>query len=154
MNSKIIDLFSTKSVKEKIIEGTLSEGEIFFFFYFVFMFNVFGVTEEFLSLIESQVTLLDRVNIWGYFIVTGLGILILFVVNGGSKGKDFISKFFAFTFTVGYKYEIALGILDAVAFFISPAVTSIYQITVYLVLNLLMIMNIAFRIYQTRKAAC
>lgn len=145
----IIDFFSTKSVKENIIQGTLSEGRLFCYFYFIMMYDAVGLTQQCLAVIGKQATLIDMVNIWGYLSITGIGLLILFFVNGGTKGHHFLKKFFSFSFTVGFKYGIAFIIFGTLSKYINASAAQSYEITTYFVLNILMVINIAFRIYQT-----
>ncbi|STX52104.1 Uncharacterised protein [Legionella busanensis] len=147
---KIRNFFSTESIKEKILSGSLSESQLFVYFYLIVMYDALGLTQRCLSMIGRQATPVDLVNIWGYFIITGVGLLILFIANGASKGRNFVSKFFAFSFTVGYKYGIVLTLLDTLSIVGSSAANQILKITIYLIINLLMVANIAFRIYQTR----
>lgn len=150
MTLKFISFFSTNSVKEKITTGTLTEGQLFIYFYLIFMYDALGLTQQCISMIGKQASLIDLVNIWGYFIITGVGLLILFFANGGINGNSFVRKFFAFSFTVGYKYGIAFIILGSLSKFISASFVQMYEIIVYFIINLLMVINIAYRIYQTR----
>ncbi|WP_419420629.1 hypothetical protein ACNVED_04845 [Legionella sp. D16C41] len=147
---RIRNFFSTAAIKEKILTGTLSESQLFIYFYLIFMYDALGLTQQCLAMIGRQATLLDLVNIWGYLLITGVGLLILFIANGAAKGRNFVSKFFAFSFTVGYKYGLALILLDTLSIVGSSTANQIFKITIYLVINLLMVANIAFRIYQTR----
>ncbi len=144
MYSKIINFFSTKSVKEKIANGTLSEAQIFIYFYLILMFDTISFVQQWLAIAGKQPTLLDWVNIWGLLIINAIGYIVLFLANGGAKGHHFLKKFFSFSFTVGYKY--------AIIFFICTALltSQTLVIAVVIILNTLMVANIGLRIYQTR----
>lgn len=107
MMKTIIDFFSTKSVKENIIKGTLSNSRLFIYFYLIIMFDAVWFTQQSLAVIGKQATLSNMVNIWGYLIITSIGMLILFFTNGGTKDNNFLTKFFAFSFTVG----LSMGLL-------------------------------------------
>lgn len=141
---QVADFFSTQSVKEKIAGGTLSEIQIFIYLYLILMFDTLSYVQQCLAIIGKQPTLLDWVNIWGLLIINAIGYIVLFFANGGSKGHDFLKKFFSLSFTVGYKY--------AILFFIGTAflTSQIQSIAAVVILNTLMVANIAFRIYQTR----
>jgi len=134
----IVKFFSTKSVKEKLLKGTLSEGQLFIYFYLIMMYDAVGLTQQCLTIIGKQPSVIDLVNIWGYLIITGIGLLMLFLANGGVKGKNFLSKFFSFSFTVGLKYAIAFIILDALSKLIPPALIQPYEVTIYFLVNILM----------------
>lgn len=147
---KITHFFSTSFVKKQLIKGTLPEGQLFLYFYLILMYDALGLTQQCLAMIGKQVTLVDKVYIVGYLITTAIGLLILFIANGAFKGKNFVSKFFAFSFTIGFKYGIALIIFSYFSFFLYPSLRQAYEVAVYILMNLLMVTNIAFRIYQTR----
>lgn len=149
--SKIINFFSTKSVKDKIINGTLSEQRLFIYFYLIFIIDAIGFTQQCLSVAGKKLTSVDLVNIWGYLIITVLGLIILYFANGGSKGQNFLSKYFPFSFTVGYKYGIAFIILGVLPNYLPLLSFPVYEIFVFICTNLLMVANIALRIYSVRS---
>jgi hypothetical protein len=143
--SKLINFFSTKSVKEKIANGTLSETQLFIYFYLILMFDTMSFVQQYLAIAGKQPTLLDLVNIWGLLIINAIGFIVLFLANGGSQGHNFLKKYFSLSFTVGYKY--------AIIFFICTALltSQTLGIAAVVILNTLMVANIGFRIYQTRS---
>lgn len=138
MFSKIISFFSTKSVKEKIANETLSETQLFIYFYLILMFDTISFVQQWLAIAGKQPTLLGWVNIWGLLTINAIGFVVLFLANGGSKGCHFLKKYFSFSFTVGFKY--------CILFFICTALlTSQTQgIIAFVILNTLMISNIGF----------
>ena len=144
MSNKIIRFFSTKSVKDKIANGTLSEKQSFIYFYLILMFDTISSVQQCIAIAGKQPTLLDWVNIWGLLVINAVGLIILFLANGGSNGRDFLKKYFSLSFTVGYKYAIIFYICTAL-------LTSQAQgIAAIIILNVLMVTNIGFRIYQMR----
>ena len=144
MYSKIINFFSTKSVKEKIANGTLSEMQLFIYFYLILMFDTIGFVQQWLAIAGKPPTLLDWVNIWGLLIINAIGFIILFLANGGSKGHNFLKKYFSLSFTVGYKYAIIFLICTALL------TSQTLGIAAVVILNTLMVANIGYRIYQAR----
>lgn len=144
MLNKITNFFSTKSVQGKIANGALSETQLFIYFYLILMFDTISFVQQCVAIAGKQPTLLDWVNIWGLLVINAIGFIVLFLANGGSKGHDFLKKYFSLSFTVGYKY--------AILFFICTALlTSQAQgIAAVVILNTLMVVNIGFRIYQAR----
>lgn len=145
MYLKVLNFFSTKSVNDKITSGTLSEMQLFLYFYLILMFDTIAFVQQWISIIGKQPNLLDWVNIWGLLIINALGFIVLFVANGGSKGKDFLKKYFSLSFTVGYKYFIFFFICSSIL--TSP----IYGIIAFVILNSMMVGNIGVRIYQIRN---
>lgn len=150
MISKILNFFSTKSVQDKILKGTLSEGQLFIYFYLILMIDTIDFVQQCLSVANKNVMPVDLVHIWGLLIINGIGYIILFVANGGTKGKNFLSKFFSISFTVGFKYGIAFIILSSLPNFLSALVIPRYDIGIFIIVNILMVANMAFRIYEIR----
>lgn len=144
MFSHIRQFFSTQAVNEKIANGTLSEIQLFIYFYLILMFDTISFVQSWLSIAGKEPTLLDLVNVWGLLIINALGYIFLFLINGGSKGQHFLKKFFSFSFTVGYKYAILFILCTT---FLT---SQIQGIIAFIILNLAMVGNIALRIYQSR----
>lgn len=144
MISRIFSFFSTKSVKEKIASSTLSESQLFIYFYLILMFDTISFVQQWLGIAGKQPTLLDWVNIWGLLIINAIGFIVLFLANGGSQGHHFLKKYFSLSFTVGLKYFIV--------FFICTTLlnSQMLGIIVFVTLNTLMVANIAFRMYELR----
>ncbi len=137
-------------MKEKIITSTLYEGQLFLYFYLITIYDGIGFIQLCFSVIGKTLTFLDYMNIWQYLLVAVIGLIVLFTVNGGSKGHNFLQKYFSFSFTVGVKYAILYIILESLPNYISLLSSAYYEIPVNIFVNLLMVANIAFRIYETR----
>ena len=150
MKSKIVSFFSTDSVKNKIVTGTLSEGQLFIYFYLILMFDTITFVQQWLSIARKTPTIVDLVNIWGLLIINAIGFIVVFLANGGTKGKNFLSKYFSLSFTVGFKYCLGMIILQAIPAFIFH-LTPAYEIGIFIIFNSLMVANISFQVYQTRK---
>jgi len=41
-----------------------------------------------------------------------IGLVLLFLANGGSRGNNFLTKYFTFSFTVGIKYGSFPSLVD------------------------------------------
>ena len=96
--------------------------------------------------------MIDYLNIWELPIVAAIGLIFLYLVNGGNKGKDFLKKYFSFSFTVGFKYYILFMILESLPNYFSTLATNYYEIPINIIVNIIMIANIGLRIHQTKKA--
>ncbi len=151
MKSEIINFFSTKAVSEKIIKNKLSEGQLFLYFYLVMVFDALNFSLSGISFSGEKLTTSSLVFIWGYFLVTVLGLIVLFIANGGRKGRNFIAKFFTFSVTIGIKYEIAMEIISRLPEYISFLKLPHYCLILWWIVNLLMIGNMTYRIYKIRS---
>lgn len=150
MLSHIKNLFSTGIVKQKIINGRLSEGQLFFYFYIILTFDAYNYVQGWFSIAGKSPRIDDVVQAWGTFFYSAIGLIILFIINGGTKGKDFIAKYFSFSFTVGIKYFIAYIVFGFLPVFIHVANIPAYNIFVFFLLNTVMVMNFAYQIYLTK----
>lgn len=150
MNRRLVDFFSTQSVKEKIIKNTLPEGQLFLYFYLILTFDAFNFLQEGLMLSKRLANTSDLIQMWGVFLLSAVGLIVMFIVNGGLKGKAFLAKFFAFSFTVGIKYAIIFAILSSLPSIITIYDAAIYNICLFAFLNISMLTHITYRIYQTR----
>lgn len=143
MISKIIEFFSTEKIKTKIQTNKLTEGQLFLYFYAILVYDAIGFTQGWLSIAGKPVTYSTVAIIWGNLLITVVGLIVLFISNGGYRGKQFLTKYFSFSFTVGIKYAVIFLILGLL-----PIDSQLYNLSVFFVLNIMMIANIAYRIYQ------
>jgi len=150
MYSKIVNFFSTQAGKEKIQTGQLSQTQLFSYFYLIMLFDYFGLTQQTLDMIGKTPSFIDYLNIWQNPILGVIGLILLFLVNGGSKGRDFLSKFFTFSFTVGIKYYVIYIILGYLPSYFPALASDYYEITLTILMNIMMVVNIGLRIYQTK----
>lgn len=150
MRSKILDFFSTQAGKDKIQTGRLSQTELFIYFYLVMLFDYFGLTQETLDMIGKTPKFIDYLNIWQFRMVGVIGLILLYFANGGSKGNNFLSKFFTFSFTVGIKYYCLYIVLGYLPTYFPALASNYYEIPVNILIDILMVANIGLRIYQTK----
>jgi hypothetical protein len=150
MRSKLISFFSTKSVTEQIIQNSLSENQVFLYFYLIMVFDAFNFSLNGISFADTKLTISSLIFLWGYFLFTAIGIILLYFVNGGLKGHHFINKFFSFSVTVGIKYEIAAEIIGRLPELFPFLKIPHYGLITWWWLDLVMLGNIAYRIYKTR----
>jgi hypothetical protein len=146
----IINFFSTRLVHDKILKNSLSEGQLFIYFYMVLIYDAIGFTQQWLAIAGKEPQFTDWVNIWGNLLVTAIGLVIVFYANGGSKGHQFLTKYFSFSVTVGIKYAIAFIILGMLPMLFPFLNMPIFDVGIFVTLNTLMVANIAYRIYSTR----
>lgn len=150
MYSKIISFFSTQAGKEKIQAKRLPQTELFIYFYLITLFDYFGLTQQTLDMIGKTPQFIDYLNIWQFRIVGVVGLILLYLANGGSKGNDFFSKYFTFSFTVGIKYYFLYAVLGYLPKYFPLLMSNYYEIPVNILIDLVMVTNIGLRIYQTK----
>jgi len=150
MHTKLFSFFSTKAGKEKIQTGRLSQTELFIYFYLIMLFDYFGLTQQTLDMMAKVPTSIDYLNIWLFRIIGVTGFILFYLANGGSKGKDFLSKFFTFSFTVGIKYYFLNMFLEYLPNYFPSLASDYYLASLNLLINILMATNIGVRIYQTK----
>ncbi len=150
MHSKILSFFSTCAGKEKIQTGRLSQTELFIYFYLIMLFDYFGLTQQTLDMMTRLPTSIDYLNIWLFRILGVIGLILFYLANGGSKGNDFLSKFFTFSFTVGIKYYLLDIVLEYLPNYFPVLASNYYLIPLNISMNIIMATNIGLRIYQTK----
>ena len=150
MFSKLLNFFSTQAGKEKIQAGKLSQTELFIYFYLILLFDYLGSTQQALNMIGKTPRILDYLNIWTNPVLGIIGLILLFLANGGSKGHDFLSKYFTFSFTVGIKYYILYIFLEYLPTDFPALTSNYYEIPITVLINVIMLANIGLRIYQTK----
>ncbi|KTC88067.1 hypothetical protein Ldro_1686 [Legionella drozanskii LLAP-1] len=149
-HSKVLNFFSTQAGKEKIQTGRLSQIELFIYFYLIILFDYFEFTQQTLGMIEKTPRPIDYLNIWEMPIFGVIGLLLLFFANGGSKGNNFLNKYFTFSFTVGIKYYFLYSALEYLPNYFPTLASNYYEISISILINIVMVSNIGLRIYQTK----
>ncbi len=147
MFSYFFNFFNTQAVKKKIQCDKLSQTQLFIYFYIITLFDFIGSTQQSLSLIGRSPTITDYLNIWENPAIAAIGLILLYLVNGGNKGRDFLKKYFCFSFTAGIKYYFAFIILESLPNYFSILASNNYEIPVNVIVNIIMVANIGLRIY-------
>ena len=150
MRSSFFEFFSTRAVKQKIQTDKLSQLQLFVYFYLITLFDFLGSTQQSLSVIGRSPTTTDYLNIWENPAIAVIGLVLLYIANGGNKGRDFLTKYFCLSFTVGIKYYLVFIILELLPNYFSLFDTNYYEIPVNIIVNTIMVANIGLRIYQTK----
>lgn len=100
-------MWSTGFVRDRLRTGRLSEAASFGYFFVIMAFDwlqfTFIVTTPRPSI--SPWSLADS---WATFAVTVLGLLYLYLKNGGGAGQHFLRRYFPLSVTVGWKFVGAM----------------------------------------------
>lgn len=96
-------LWSTRHVRNKLESGGLSEGGLFGYFLAVMAFDWLQFT--FIATTPAAaISDWSRASSWASFAITVIGLPYLFARNGGSKGRQFLQRYFPLSVTVGWKF--------------------------------------------------
>lgn len=89
-------------LKEKLKKGSLAEGEIFWYiFLFIVASGIFFFPVEKMSYFE----VVNDVVLW---VLSLLGMVYLFYCNGGTKGKNFLERYFALGLPITIRWVVFL----------------------------------------------
>jgi hypothetical protein len=148
--------WSTRYVKRKLIERSLSEQVTFAYFLAIMafdwlQFSVIAATPN------PRIETWSAANTWITFAMTILGLVYLFGRNRGRRGVQFMSRFFALSVTVGWKY---LAILYPLSWLVEacfggygPAVVGWLSTTCVAIVNACMFWRIGRHLHAIAHAS-
>lgn len=102
-------LWSTRFVREQLGANRLSDGAIFGYFLTIMTFDWLQFT-LIATTPSAHISQWSYVSSWTTFAITVLGLVYLFYKNHGSHGKEFLSRYFPLSVTVGWKFVVAMFI--------------------------------------------
>jgi len=94
-------------VREHLRVGGLSESATFRYFLAIMVFDWLQLT----AIATTPAPIISPWSItgsWITFAITVAGLIYLYVRNGGSKGKQFLHRYFPLSVTVGWKFVAAM----------------------------------------------
>jgi hypothetical protein len=100
------DLWDTKHVKSELAARAISEGKVFLYFFAIMGFDWLQFTAIRLSAVSGVIADWARMDAWSTFCLTVIGLVFLFVCNGGTLGRDFLYRYFPLSFVVGWKFMV------------------------------------------------
>lgn len=130
----------TSFILQKLKNNEIPQNISFLHFFIIMSFDWLQFT--LISLNENEITKLSTFNSISTFIITIIGLLYLYTVNGGANGKNFLEKFFALSVSVGWKFVIASFLISYFISFIFTNNIYLIQILSMIFLNLLMFFQI------------
>ncbi|MDH5740864.1 MAG: hypothetical protein OEY77_11125 [Nitrospira sp.] len=100
-------LWSTGFVRDRLRTGRLSEAASFGYFLVIMTFDwlqftVIAITPT------PRISPWSSAGSWATFAVTVLGLLYLYLKNGGGAGQHFLRRYFPLAVTVGWKFVGAM----------------------------------------------
>ena len=100
-------IWSTPFVREQLRVGGLSEAATFRYFLAIMIFDWLQLT----TIATTPTPIISPWSItdsWMTFAITVVGLMYLYVRNDGSKGKQFLHRYFPLSVTVGWKFVVAM----------------------------------------------
>jgi len=102
------DFWDTKRLKSELATHAMSEGKVFLYFLAILGFDWLQFTVIRLSSYGRPITDWERADALIALAITIAGVLFLFARNGGSRGRDFLYRYFPLSVVVGWKF-VAVG---------------------------------------------
>ncbi len=130
----------TSFILQKLRNNEIPQSISFLHFFIIMSFDWLQFT--LIALNEDEITKLSTFNSISTFIITIIGLLYLYTVNGGANGKNFLEKFFALSVSVGWKFVIASFLISYFISFIFINNIYLIQVLSMIFLNLLMFFQI------------
>ena len=100
-------LWNTPFVREHLRAGSLSEAAAFRYFLAIMVFDWL----QFTAIVTTPTPIISLwyfTASWITFVITVAGLMYLYVCNDGSKGKQFLRRYFPLSVTVGWKFVAAM----------------------------------------------
>jgi hypothetical protein len=102
------DLWDTRHVKSELAARVMSEGKVFLYFLAITTFDWLQLTAFRIRPNPEALSPLSQFEAWFGFGITVVGVVFLFLCNGGSHGKDFLYRYFPLSVVVGWKFVVAI----------------------------------------------
>lgn len=151
------DLWDTKQVKSELAAHAISEGKVFLYFFAIMGFDWLQFTAIRLSSVSGVIADWERVDALATFCLTAIGLVFLFVCNGGTQGKDFLSRYFPLSFIVGWKFlvcaSMALWVIGLVLHGQPAAVVGWTSTATLAIINMAMFLRIGVHLREVARAS-
>ena len=95
------------SLKEEIKKGELKEKDRFLYALIYIILSAIGMEAMGLMPINNG-TVWDAINSISNIVVVTIGTIFAFKANGGSKGIDFLGRYFSISFVVAIRFIVIL----------------------------------------------
>lgn len=151
------DLWDTTHLKSELAANAISEGKLFLYFFAIIGFDWLQFTAIRLSSRSGILADWQRVDAWFTLCLTAIGLVFLFVCNGGIHGKDFLRRYFPLSFIVGWKFmvcaSIALWAMGLVLESEPASVVGWASTATLAVINIAMFLRIGFHLREVARAS-
>ena len=98
-------LWNTSYVRNQLMANAISERATFSYFLAIMAFDWLQFT-QIATTLTSNISAWSLFHSWATFAITVLGLVYLFHKNGGSRGRNFLLRYFPLSITVGWKFFV------------------------------------------------
>jgi hypothetical protein len=100
------DIWDTAHVKQQLRSETMPEWKIFIYFLAITVFDWVQFTTFRLAPTPDPVPNHVQVEAWVSLAITAIGIIYLYLCNGGIRGRNFLQRYFSLSVVVGIKFVL------------------------------------------------
>lgn len=149
-------LWNTRFLKSELSAHAISEGKLFLYFFAITGFDWLQFTFIRLSSTSGAMQDWEYANALSPLFITIIGLLFLFLFNGGVHGKDFLYRYFPLSFVVGWKFMVAATIAIWVTGLVmknEPVyLVGWISMLIFTVFNIAMFLRIGFHLREVAQA--
>ena len=102
------DLWDARHVKSELAAHAMPEGKVFLYFLAITTFDWLQFTAFRIRPNPEPLSPSAQFDAWFGFGITVVGVVFLFLCNGGGRGKDFLYQYFPLSGVVGRKFVVAM----------------------------------------------
>jgi hypothetical protein len=102
------DLWDTRHVKSELAARAMPERTVFLYFLAITTFDWLQFTAFRIRPSPEPLSPSAQFDAWFGFGITVVGVVFLFLCNGGGRGKDFLYRYFPLWVVVGWKFVVAM----------------------------------------------
>jgi hypothetical protein len=102
------DFWDTRHVKSELTTGAMPEAKVFLYFLAITTFDWLQLTVFRIRPNPAPLSLPEKFEAWFGIGITVVGVVFLFLCNGGGRGKDFLYRYFPLAVVVGWKFVVAM----------------------------------------------
>ena len=102
------DFWDTRHVTAELATRAVSETKIFLYFLAITTFDWLQFTAFRIRPNAEPLSLQAEFEAWFGLGITVVGVVFLFLCNGGGRGKDFLYRYFPLAVVVGWKFVAAM----------------------------------------------
>ena len=96
------DLWDTRHVKSELAARAMPEGKVFLYFLAITTFDWLQLTAFRIRPNPEPLSPSSQFEAWFGLGITVVGVVFLFLCNGGGRGKDFLYRYFPLSVVVGW----------------------------------------------------
>ncbi len=139
------DFLFLGAVKQRLVDGRLPNAQAFL--YFVIITAVDNLQLAVLQVSPAQPTRWTPLAVWGSLLAGGVFLVGTYLLNGGSRGRDYLTRYFALTAVVALWIAVPFQVLVSLPRLLEPLVgVDWYVPAVLLITNIGIFSFIAWQI--------